>query len=65
MQKATDYVNLGILAGILILVFTQCCENFYSEYDISHDNPIEEFIEEVIEAKTGVEVDLTPTSKES
>ena len=65
MQKATDYINLGILTGVLILLFTQSCENFYAKYDISHDNPIEEFIEEVIEAKTGVAVDLTPTSKES
>jgi hypothetical protein len=29
-----------------------------------HDNPVEEFIEKVVEKKTGIDIDLSPDSPE-
>lgn len=32
--------------------------------NIKQDNPVEEFVEEMIERKTGIDIDLSPGSKE-
>lgn len=36
-----------------------------SSYFLGHDNPIEEITEEIIKAKTEINIDLTPNSKEN
>jgi len=50
-------VLLAIIAvGIFYLSMTS------SKYP--HDNPIEEFVEKIIEKKIGVDIDLSPDSQE-
>lgn len=51
-------VNKYFLLVILILV------GLFSSYLFGHDNPIEEYSEKTIKEQTGVDVDLTPASKE-
>ena len=36
-----------------------------SSYFLGDDNPIEEITEEIIKAKTEINIDLTPNSKEN
>jgi len=36
-----------------------------SAYFLGHDNPVEEMAEKVIEQQTGIDIDLTPSSKEN
>ncbi len=37
---------------------------FVGKYKGQQDNPVEEKAEEIIKEKTGVDIDLTPSSKE-
>lgn len=53
--------NLIVMIGLLLL--TSC--SYVNEYlGIEDDNLAEEIAEEVIEAKTGADIDLTPSSPE-
>ncbi len=54
-----------IIVVVVVFVFTLgSILNHYFKVDIPEDLPVEEAIESVIEAQTGIEIDLTPLSKE-
>lgn len=50
------------IACILILfsIFFNACQYLNEKAGLENDNFIEEIVEEVIESKTGIEIDLTP-----
>ena len=54
----------GLLFFSLIAVFFNSCEPYYKKFDITHDNLLEEIFEDILEFKTGVDIDITPSSKE-
>lgn len=56
MANALLYIFIGI-AIFLMAYVTQ-------RFGFKQDNPVEEVAEEVIKAKTGLDVDLTPNSPE-
>ncbi len=53
----------------LIMVVVLCtlvfggCSYLNKKFGLQDDNPIEEAIEDIIEHKTGIEIDLTPETK--
>jgi hypothetical protein len=48
----------------IILVGLAACVGFFSSYMLKSDNPLEEKCEEIIKEQTGLDIDLTPGSKE-
>lgn len=48
-----------ILTGFALLTVTA-----NKVFKLEDDNELEEFVEEIIENKTGMDIDLTPDSKE-
>ena len=54
------------LISIFILLGLICggCHYINQKFNLNNDNIAEEFLEEVIESKTGLDLDLTPNSKE-
>ena len=50
---------LSVLAGAAILTVTA-----NKVFKLEDDNELEEFVEEIIENKTGMDIDLTADSKE-
>ena len=57
------YMKIGFVCIILLLIFGGC-HYINEKIGLSDDNVIEEFIEETIKEKTGLDLDLTPKSKE-
>lgn len=57
-------IMYGAIAILLLCVYFISCERIYQTLNIPSDNPIEEAIEQVIEHETGINIDLTPQSKE-
>lgn len=53
--------NLGI---VLICLVISGCSSFGWMKNYPQDNIVEEIIEEIIESKTGLDIDLTPRSPE-
>lgn len=54
------FILLAIALSVsVIIIGNKCFPDIYSD-----DNPVEEVIEEEIEDITGVDIDLTPESKE-
>lgn len=52
-----------IYIGLPLLVL--CCGMIYRKYTwLPQDNPVEEIVEQVIKEYTGVNVDLSPDTKE-
>lgn len=51
-----------LVVGILVVALGV---GYLSSRWLGEDNPIEEAAEEVIESQTGMEIDLSPESKES
>lgn len=49
---------------MIILICLLSCESIDKKFGIPQDNPAEEVVEEVIKQKTGLDIDLTPTSPE-
>jgi len=57
------FFMLGMLfCGVIWLASCESVERMIESY--KDDNIIEEIVEEVIEQKTGLEIDLTPTTLE-
>lgn len=48
----------------VIGVSVSACDRIYAKFELKPDNVIEEALEEVIEDKTGLPLDLTPESLE-
>lgn len=54
----------GLVFLALICVIFNACDHFYAKLEIQHDNVVEEAVEDIIKEETGIEIDLTPSSKE-
>ena len=59
MKEMTYLTILSVLAGAAILTVTA-----NKVFKLEDDNELEEFVEEIIENKTGMDIDLTADSKE-
>jgi hypothetical protein len=57
MNKITAFIIAGVLMGSIVIV-----KHYYPSY--KDDNVVEEKIEKVVELKTGLDMDLTPTTPE-
>lgn len=63
-------INWRKLMTRLIIVLVLCsavmggCNYFNQKFGLDADNPLEEAIEDVIEFRTGIDIDLTPDSVE-
>jgi hypothetical protein len=55
--------DVSLLIVIVVAVVAAAIGYGSSKY-LGDDNPVEEAAEEVIEADTGIDIDLTPGSKE-
>jgi len=62
--KIPDMVKLFLVVGLIITVImvSACGTYFWKNYP--QDNVIEEAVEDIIKHKTGLDLDLTPHSKE-
>jgi ABC-type glycerol-3-phosphate transport system substrate-binding protein len=49
---------------LLCLLLVSACSEINKKAGLKDDNKLEEFIEEQIEEKTGIEVDFTPEIKD-
>lgn len=50
---------------VLIVIVSLCVVGgIASTFFLGHDNPVEETAEDIIKEKTGVDVDLTPSTPE-
>jgi hypothetical protein len=61
-MKLYDGGMLMILAVLAGLAVVSVAAN--KVFDLKDDNEIEEFVEEIIEGKTGLDLDLSPSSPE-
>jgi hypothetical protein len=59
MREGSVLIIIAVLAGAAILS-TAATKIF----GLKEDNDIEEFIEEVIEDQTGIDIDISPSSPE-
>jgi len=57
MNAYTSAIIVLVLMGSIVIV-----KHFYPSY--KDDNVIEEKVEKIVQLKTGLDMDLTPTSKE-
>ena len=56
---------LKIIYSKYFLILLVVLMGVVSTYLLGDDNPIEEYSEETIKAETGIDIDITPKSKES
>lgn len=61
-MRKSSFVTILPLIGVAVSIFLLVASVKY--LGLEEDSPLEEAIEEVIQATTGVEVDLTPNSPE-
>ena len=61
MMKLYDGGSL-LVVGILVVALVA---GYVSTRWLGNDNPVEEAAEEVIESQTGMDIDLSPDSKEA
>ena len=61
--KGNLYMKIGLGCIILILILGGC-HYLNRKFGLEDDNAIEEFVEERIKEKTGLDLDLTPLTKE-
>lgn len=62
--KGNLYMKIGIGCIVLILIFGGC-HYLNEKAGLPDDNALEEFVEERIKEKTGLDLDLTPVSIEN
>ena len=62
-KKENWIMRLCVTAIVSSILFIGCNVVNY-KLGLKQDNPLEEFVEEIIEAKTGIDVDLTPLTNE-
>ena len=60
--KYTAFILMGMFMGLLLQVSCSSIKNLMTKYP--QDNLIEEVIEDAIEKNTGLDLDLSPSSKE-
>lgn len=61
-MRKNSFVTILPLIGVAVSIFLLVASVKY--LGLEEDSPLEEAIEEVIQATTGVDVDLTPNSPE-
>jgi hypothetical protein len=59
-----DYIMKVGICFIVLLSVLGGCSYLNSKIGLEDDNFFEESLEEVIETKTGIDIDLSPSSKE-
>lgn len=59
ITKTLIYKSLVVIA-IVFLLWMDVISMIYDYFSISDDNRIEEAVEDIINHKTGIEVDFTP-----
>ena len=73
MSEEKSYIQLGkyvlgfysILVLVGITLYLLCgCSSINKKFGLDDDNMIEELFEDLIEQKTGLDIDLTPGSPE-
>lgn len=67
-NKAVDWFwnnEIKVLFLIWLTITMVGCTTLYKKYNIKEDNAVEELVEQVIESKTGLDVDLSPSSIEN
>jgi hypothetical protein len=73
MSEEKSYIQLGkyvlgfysILVIVGITLYLPCgCSSINKKFGLDDDNVIEELFEDLIEQKTGLDIDLTPGSPE-
>ena len=62
MSDDSFILKVGFALVIVLAIAIYYLSLSWEKY--SHDNPIEEFIEKVVEKKTGIDIDLSPNSPE-
>ncbi len=62
-QKIIKIASMFIFALIIFFSLIMIGCHFLMD-DYPNDNPLEEFLEDQIEKETGIEIDLSPKSKE-
>lgn len=63
MERLTMNQKIVVIIGIVIAALAVvACSKIYNNY--TPDNPVEELVEDIIEAKTGLDLDLSPSSPE-
>lgn len=63
-QKSDDLMFKVFMTCTTVGILTLGCSLIYERWDIQDDNLVEEFAEELIQARTGWDVDITPWSAE-
>ena len=53
-----------VAAVIMILIIMVGCSRCNRYFGLDDNHPMEEFLEEIIKAKSGIDLDLTPLSPE-
>lgn len=53
------------IALVLIIVLVTSCKYLNKAFGMKDDNFLEEAVEDMIEVKTGIDIDLTPASEEN
>lgn len=56
--------KIFVFLCISLMILTGCIGYVNNYFGLKDDNPVEEIIEGLIEREIGVDIDLTPTSKE-
>ena len=61
--KENLYMKIGFGCILFILIFGGC-HYINEKMGLKDDNELEEIVEEIINQKIGIDIDLTPASKE-
>lgn len=67
LDKIVDWLErneLKVMVAVWLTIFAVGCSYVNKKMGYTDDWIGEEFLEEVIEVKTGIDIDLTPTSPE-
>jgi len=64
LQENKDIIVKLVFGVVILSSIVGGCSYLNQRVGVSDDNPIEEYVEEVIKKKTGFDLDLTPNSKE-
>lgn len=64
-KEKIGQIVMWIIAILTVLgVSVTACDHIFHRYGIPHDSILEEAFEDVIEEKTGIEIDITKKSPE-
>ena len=62
--KIASCLFASFVVGMAIGAIMTSCTKINAKFGLKDDNVIEEIIEEVVESKTGIDIDFTPSSSE-